>query len=86
MIYTNSITSKGQITLPKAFRDKLGLDKLGKAQIQLNQRNEIVITPVPTIEELRLLLARPGKQDDLLTPYDRQRGEELMEKYGVRRH
>jgi bifunctional DNA-binding transcriptional regulator/antitoxin component of YhaV-PrlF toxin-antitoxin module len=29
MNYTNSITSKGQITLPQEFREKLGLNKIG---------------------------------------------------------
>jgi antitoxin PrlF len=59
MIYTNSITSKGQITLPKEFRDKLGLDKLGQAQIRMNTRGEIVITPAKSLAEVRAMLSKP---------------------------
>lgn len=83
-MYINSITSKGQITLPKEFRDKLGLEKTRRAQIRLNKNNEIVITAQPSEAELRTSLAKPGRTEELLSDYDRQRGEELLQKYGIR--
>ena len=87
MTYTNTITSKGQITIPKEFRDKLGLDKTRRAQLRLNKKGEIVITRTPTLEEteakIRAILAKPsGKQP--LTDYERERGEYLATKYNVR--
>lgn len=82
MSYTNSITSKGQITIPKEFRDKLGLDKIGKAQIRMDSKNRIIITPPLTLEEVRRVLAKPSYKDP---PSDRERfiGEALAKKYGV---
>lgn len=83
MIYTNSITSKGQITLPKEFRDKLGLDVLGKAQISMSKRGEIVIRPAKSLSEIRKMLAAPTGAD---APTNRERtmGAALVKKYGVR--
>ncbi len=64
MSYTNSITSKGQVTIPKEFRDQLGLDTIGKAQFNRNDRGEVVIsrpkTPMEALDEIRAFLAKPG--------------------------
>lgn len=83
MIYTNSITSKGQITLPKEFRDKLGLDTLGQAQISMNRRGEIVIKPAKSLAEVRAMLARPTHADPL-SDREQAMGQALAKKYGVR--
>lgn len=83
MNYTYSITSKGQITLPKEFRDRLGLDKMGKATISINDNNEIVITPPKGLTEVRALLSKPTFKDK---PSKKENaiGRELAQKYGVR--
>lgn len=65
MTYINSITSKGQVTLPKEFRDKLGLGKPGKARISLNDRGQVVIDKPPTLADTRKLLARPAGNEPL---------------------
>lgn len=83
MNYTHSITSKGQITLPKAFRDKLGLDAIGKATLRLNSKNEIVITPPKTLSDIRSLLRQPTYRDQL-SPKEQVISSELAKKYGVR--
>ena len=82
MNYTYSITSKGQLTIPKEFREKLGLDKLGKATIQVNDRNEIVITAPKGLAEVRSLLNKPTFKDK---PTDKERtiGTQLAKKYAV---
>lgn len=83
MNYTNSITSKGQITIPKEFREKLGLDKIGKATIRLNKKGEIVLTPPKTLTEIRTLLSKPSHKDPL-TPREAAIGTALAKKYGIR--
>jgi AbrB family looped-hinge helix DNA binding protein len=80
--YTYSITSKGQITIPKEFRERLGLDKVGKATIQVNDKNEIVITTPKNLPEVRTLLSKPSFKD---SPSEKEQtiGTQLAEKYDV---
>lgn len=83
MEYTHTITSKGQVTLPKDLRQKLGLDKLGRASIRLNAQGEIVITKPKTIDDVRAVLNKPSHRDKL-TDRERLVGPSLAKKYGVR--
>ena len=82
MNYTHSITSKGQITIPKEFREKLGLDKIGKATLQLTDKGEIVLTPPKTLNEVRALLNKPTFKDN---PSEKEEiiGKQLAKKYDV---
>lgn len=82
MNYTYSITSKGQITIPKEFREKLGLDKLGKATLKVNDRNEIVITTPKDLNEVRALLNKPTFQDKT-SGKEQAIGTQLADKYAV---
>jgi len=83
MNYTYSITSKGQITIPKEFRDKLGLDKLGKATLRMNDTGEIVVSPPKDLTSVRSLLRKPSFKD---TPSEKEQsiGSALAKKYDVR--
>ena len=83
MNYTYSITSKGQITIPKEFRDKLGLDKLRKANLRMNDMDEVVLSLPKDLGAVRSLLNTPSFKD---TPSEKERtiGAELAKKYGVR--
>lgn len=83
MNYTHSITSKGQITIPKEFRERLGLDKIGKATFQVNDRNEIVITTPKNLSDVRTLLNNPSFKDDL-SEKEQAIGLKLAKKYDVR--
>ncbi len=83
MEYTHTITSKGQITLPKELRQKLGLDEVGRATLRLNERGEIVVTKPKTLQDVRRELATPS-HDDPLTDREHQMGKVLTKKYGVR--
>ena len=83
MNYTYSITSKGQITIPKEFRDKLGLDKLGKANLRMNDMGEIVLSPPKDLASVRALLSKPSFKDK---PSEKELtiGAALAKKYVVR--
>ena len=83
MNYTHSITSKGQITIPKEFREKLGLDKAGKATLRMNDNDEIVLTLPKTLAEIRAMLSKPTFKD---SPSEKEKtiGKQLAKKYGVR--
>jgi antitoxin PrlF len=82
MNYTHSITSKGQITIPKEFRQKLGLDKLGKATLSVNNNNEIVITAPKGLSEVRALLSKPSFKDNT-SETEQAIGGQLAKKYDV---
>lgn len=82
MNYTNSITRKGQITIPKEFRDKLGLDKLGKVNLKMNESGEIVITIVKNLSDVRVLLNNPSFKDPV-SEKEQDVGSALAKKYRV---
>ncbi len=82
MNYTHSITSKGQITIPKEFREKLGLNKVGKATLRLTDEGEIVLTLPKTLNEVRDLLNQPTFKDTL-SAKEKVIGKQLAKKYGV---
>lgn len=50
-MYTVTITSQGQITIPAKIRRQLGLDKTKKAQV-VEQDGKLVIEPVKDLLEL----------------------------------
>ena len=83
MSYVYNITKKGQVTIPKEFRQKLGLDKINKAAFSMNKNGEIVITKPKTLEEVRALLKKPSGLDK---PSEKELliGKHLAKKYDVR--
>lgn len=52
MVYTVSITSQGQISIPVALRRQLGLDKSRKALVT-EEKGKLVIEPVKDLLELK---------------------------------
>jgi len=54
---TVTVTSKGQATIPKEFRDKLHIDTPGRVRFVENEEGEIVIRPVKRPSEIRGVLA-----------------------------
>lgn len=52
MVYTVSITSQGQISIPAPLRRKLGLDKVRRAIVS-EEKGKVVIEPVRDILELK---------------------------------
>jgi len=60
---TATLTSKGQITLPKAVRDRLQIDTGDQVDFVLNENGDIVVRPLTLdITELKGLLQRPRKR------------------------
>ena len=82
MSYTYRITSKGQITIPKKFRVQLGLDKIGRATLQINDNNEITITVPKDLSDVRALLSKPSFKDSG-SEKEQAIGTQLAKQYGV---
>jgi len=60
---TATLTSKGQITLPKTIRDRLQVDTGDQVDFVVNERGDIVVRAVSLdIAELKGLLKRRRRQ------------------------
>lgn len=60
MTFTHTITSKGQITIPKAIRRQLGLKPGGQATFRLKPGGEAVLVAPMTLEQVREMLKVPA--------------------------
>ncbi|MFB6129179.1 MAG: AbrB/MazE/SpoVT family DNA-binding domain-containing protein [Halorhabdus sp.] len=54
---TVTVTSKGQATIPKEFREKLHIDTPGRVRFVENDEGEVVVRPVERPSALRGALA-----------------------------
>jgi AbrB family looped-hinge helix DNA binding protein len=60
---TATVTSKGQITLPKAVRELLRVDTGDQVDFIINDHGDIIVRPVSLdVTELRGLLKRPRRR------------------------
>ena len=60
---TATVTSKGQVTIPKAVRDRLRIDTGDQVDFIVNDQGEVILRSVSLdIREIRGLLKRPRKK------------------------
>jgi AbrB family looped-hinge helix DNA binding protein len=57
---TVSVSPNGQATIPKEFREKLGIDTPGKVTFRETEDGTIVVERVPTAEEMQGFAAQSG--------------------------
>lgn len=57
-----SVSSRGQATIPKQFREELGIDAPGRVKFVRTEEGEIVVRPIRSATDLRGILA--GETDD----------------------
>ncbi|WP_458190104.1 AbrB/MazE/SpoVT family DNA-binding domain-containing protein [Haladaptatus sp. NG-WS-4] len=57
-----SVSSRGQATIPKEFREELGIDTPGRVKFVRTVEGEIVVRPIHSVTDLRGVLQ--GKTDD----------------------
>jgi antitoxin PrlF len=53
-----AVSRHGQATIPKRFREKMGIDAPGKVAFREQESGEIVIEHVPSAVEMRKVLAK----------------------------
>jgi AbrB family looped-hinge helix DNA binding protein len=85
---TVAVTSKGQATIPKEFRDKLHIDTPGRVRFVENERGEVVIRPVKRPSEIRGALADEANGEERpateLLREERERDRQrTREKFGL---
>lgn len=79
MVYTVSITSQGQISIPAKLRRKLGLDKSGKVIIS-EESDKLILEPVEDFLSLKGSLKSSKK------PLSNQELDEIMAKAVVKEY
>ncbi|WP_324759618.1 AbrB/MazE/SpoVT family DNA-binding domain-containing protein [Haloarcula sp. GH36] len=85
---TVTVTSKGQATIPKEFRDKLHIDTPDRVRFIETEDGEVVVRPVKRPSELRGALAA-GEADRAQSATEQLRAERQRdknttdEKYGI---
>ena len=52
-----SVSARGQATIPKRFREKLGIDAPGRVKFIETADGEIVVRPITSVTDLRGVLA-----------------------------
>ncbi|WP_084260776.1 AbrB/MazE/SpoVT family DNA-binding domain-containing protein [Natronomonas moolapensis] len=53
-----SVSSRGQATIPKEFREELGIDTPGRVKFIRTEEGEIVVRPIHSVTDLRGVLGR----------------------------
>ena len=51
-----SVSSRGQATIPKEFREELGIDTPGRVKFVRTDEGEIVVCPIHSVTDLRGVL------------------------------
>jgi len=57
-----SVSPRGQATIPKEFREELGIDTPGRVKFIRTDEGKIVVRPIHSVTDLRGVLA--GKTDE----------------------
>jgi len=57
-----SVSSRGQATIPKEFREELDIDTPGRVKFVRTETGEIVVRPIDSVRDLRGVL--DGKTDE----------------------
>ncbi|QLD89088.1 AbrB/MazE/SpoVT family DNA-binding domain-containing protein [Natronomonas salina] len=52
-----SVSSRGQATIPKAFREELGIETPGRVKFVRTEGGEIVVRPITSLTDFRGVLA-----------------------------
>jgi len=59
----STVTSKGQLTLPKKVREYLGLKTGDRIQFEINETGKVELSPIKaTLMDLKGLLSPPKKK------------------------
>ena len=81
-----TMTTKGQVTIPKAVREHLGVDAGDRLDFVIQDDGSVVLTPVTRhVRELAGLLHRPGRRPITVREMDESIAEHMQTKFGRRR-
>ena len=78
-----TLTTKGQVTIPKAVRDHLKLETGARLDFVIEDDGTVVVKPVTRhVRELAGLLHRPGRRRLSVQEMDEAIGSHLRKRFG----
>ena len=83
---TATLTTKGQITVPKEVREHLGVDTGDRLSFTVQPDGSVIVTPITRhFRELGGLLHRPGQRPVSISQMDEGIARRMRTKFGRRR-
>ena len=83
---TATLTTKGQITIPKEVREHLGVDTGDRLSFVLQKDGTVMVKPITRhVRELGGLLQRPGQRSVSISEMDEGIARRVHAKFGRRR-
>ena len=83
---TATLTTKGQVTIPKEIREHLGVDTGDRLSFVVQEDGTVVVKPITRhVRELAGLLHRPGQQPLSVGEMDEGIARRMKTRFGRRR-
>ena len=83
---TATLTTKGQITVPKEVREHLSIDTDDRLSFTVQPDGSVIVTPITRhVRELGGLLHRPGQRPVSISQMDEGIARRMRTKFGRRR-
>jgi antitoxin PrlF len=83
---TATLTTKGQVTIPKVVREHLGVDTGDRLSFVVQEDGTVIVKPITRhVRELGGLLERPGQPPLSINEMDEGVARRMRGKFGRRR-
>ena len=83
---TATLTTKGQVTIPKEVREHLGIDTGDRLIFAIQEDGTVTVKPITRhVRELGGLLQRQGQRPVSINEMDESIGKRMRAKFGRRR-
>jgi antitoxin PrlF len=83
---TATLTTKGQVTIPKAVREHLGVDTGDRLSFVVQEDGAVLVRPISRhVRELGGLLHRPGRRPVSIRAMEQGIARRMQAKFGRRR-
>ncbi len=83
---TATMTTKGQVTIPKEVREHLGVETGDRLSFVVQEDGTVMVKPITRhVRELGGLLQRPGQRPVSVNEMDESIARRMQEKFGRRR-
>lgn len=86
-----NVSKRGQATIPKEFRDELGIEAPGRVKFVRTEDGDIVVKPIQSLTDLRGILSGKTDEDgktatEILREErerDKQKDREMMDRLNI---
>ena len=86
-----NVSKRGQATIPKEFRDELGIEAPGRVKFVRTEEGDIVVKPIQSLTDLRGILSGKTDEDgktatEILRKErerDKQKDREMMDRLNI---